>query len=125
MVYIIAEAGVNHNGEVSIAKRLIDEAKNAGCDAVKFQAWTAENLVTKQARKAEYQIKNTNNEGTQYEMLKGLELKNSDHEELKKYCEMVGIEYLCSPFDVKSVKMLKCLGLNKNTVRRNNKQAHI
>lgn len=113
MVYIIAEAGVNHNGEVGIAKRLIDEAKNAGCDAVKFQAWTAGNLVTKKARKAEYQIKNTNNEETQYEMLKGLELKNSDHEELKKHCEMVGIEYLCSPFDVESVQMLKNLGLKK------------
>ena len=76
-VFIIAEIGVNHNGNLSLAKKLIIAAKKSGADAVKFQNFTAEKLVTKNAKKALYQIKNTKNNKSQFEMLKNLELKKS------------------------------------------------
>jgi len=73
-VYIIAEAGVNHNGDINLAKKLVDLAKKAGCDCVKFQTFSADKIVTKEAKKAEYQVENTKNNDSQYEMLKKLEL---------------------------------------------------
>ena len=85
-VFVIAEAGVNHNGDIKIAKQLIDAASESGADAVKFQTFKAENLVCKNAKKAEYQIETTDRSETQYEMLKKLELTEQIHKELMKYC---------------------------------------
>ena len=83
-VYIIAEAGVNHNGDLRLAKELIDAGKNAGVDCVKFQTWITEELITKDAPKAEYQLKN-DGEGSQFDMLKKLELSFSEFREIKRY----------------------------------------
>lgn len=85
--FIIAEAGVNHNGDINLAKKMIDVAYDAGVDAVKFQTWKTELLVTKDAKMANYQIDNTQQEETQFEMLKRLELSYADFIELKKYCD--------------------------------------
>src|SRR3989344_2305120 len=81
--FIIAEAGVNHNGKIGLAKRLIDSAAEAGADAVKFQTFKAEKLVTKDAKQADYQAKNIGKKESQYEMLKRLELSEKDHPILK------------------------------------------
>lgn len=108
--FIIAEAGVNHNGDLDIAKKLIDKAVEAGADAVKFQTFKAEELVTKEAPKAQYQ-KITTGDGNQYEMLKKLELSESDHAVLKKYCEKKGILFLSTPFDFESVDILEKLDI--------------
>jgi N,N'-diacetyllegionaminate synthase len=107
-VLIIAEAGVNHNGSIITAKKLIDAAKNAGADYVKFQTFKAANLVTKAAKKAEYQIANTSEsgEGNQYQMLKALELSLSDHLELICYCKEKGIKFLSTAFDMESIDLL-------------------
>ncbi|MDD3138141.1 MAG: N-acetylneuraminate synthase [Lachnospiraceae bacterium] len=107
--YIIAEAGVNHNGSLKIAKDLIDEAVKAGADAIKFQMFTADTLVCKDAEKAKYQKVTTGKDETQYEMLKKLELSYEAHQKLKKYCEAKGIEFLSTPFDIKSAKLLNTL----------------
>lgn len=104
--FIIAEAGVNHNGDLNIAKKLIDKAAEAGADAIKFQTFKAENLVTKEAPKADYQ-RDTTGEGNQFEMLKKLELSEKDHIILKKYCEEKGILFLSTPFDFESVDILE------------------
>jgi len=104
--FIIAEAGVNHNGDINIAKKLVDKAKEAGVDAIKFQTFRAENLVTKEAPKAEYQ-KETTGDGSQFEMLKKLELSLEDHIILKKYCEEKGIMFISTPFDYESVDLLE------------------
>ena len=101
-VFIIAEAGVNHNGDIKIAKRLIDAAVGAGADAVKFQTFKAENLVCKTAQKAEYQMKTTNQSETQYDMLKKLELTEQMHKELMEYCMKKNILFLSRPFNVES-----------------------
>ncbi len=103
--FIIAEAGVNHNGSVKLAKKLVDAAKEAGADAVKFQTFKTKNLVTKNARKAEYQIKNSGEE-SQYEMIKRLELSPDEFWEIAKYAEDKGIIFLSSPFDAESVDLL-------------------
>src|SRR5690606_34720293 len=84
--FIIAEAGVNHNGDIDIAKQLVDKAYEAGADAIKFQTFKSENLVTKKAPKAEYQ-KKTTGDGSQFQMLKKLELTIEDHKILKRCCE--------------------------------------
>jgi len=105
-VFIIAEAGVNHNGDINLAKKLIDVASEAGVDAVKFQTFKAENLVTKQAKKADYQEQNTNNNDSQYKMLKQLELGFDEFIELKKYCDEKNIMFLSTPFDDDSIKFL-------------------
>lgn len=110
-VYIIAEAGVNHNGSLELAKRLIVEAKNAGVDAVKFQTFKADLLVNKTAQKAEYQKNVTNAKETQYEMIKKLELDELAHIELISYCKEVGIEFLSTAFDIESIKLLHKLGI--------------
>lgn len=103
--FIIAEAGVNHNGSVKLAKKLVDAAKEAGADAVKFQTFKTKNLVTKNAKKAEYQIKNSGEE-SQYEMIKKLELSDDEFWEIAKYTGVKGIIFLSSPFDTESVDLL-------------------
>ncbi len=109
-VYIIAEAGVNHNGKVELAKKLVDSAKAAGADCVKFQTFKAEKLVSKDAAKAEYQ-KETTGDSSQQEMLKKLELSYDEFIELKKYCDKVGITFLSTPFDSESVDFLNSLDM--------------
>ena len=89
--FIIAEAGVNHNGDIKLAKKLVDAAKKAGADAVKFQTFKSENLVTKKADMADYQKKNTGKKESQFNMLKKLELKQSDFKDLKRYCDQKNI----------------------------------
>lgn len=109
-VFIIAEAGVNHNGDINNAKRLIDAAVEAGADAVKFQTFKAENLVTKDAPKADYQKETTGN-GNQFEMLRKLELSFGEHIVLKEYCNEKGIMFLSTPFDFESVDLLETIGI--------------
>lgn len=104
--YIIAEAGVNHNGSLDLAKQLVDVAKNAGADAVKFQTFKAENLVTRNAQQANYQAKNIGEAISQLEMLKKLELSFVEFIELKEYCDSLQIEFLSTPFDLESVDFL-------------------
>ncbi len=110
--YIIAEAGVNHNGDLDIAKELIDIASIAGADAVKFQTFKAENLVSTYAPKAEYQKKTTCVDESQFDMIKKLELSTSDYKILANYCKTKHIEFLSSPFDLESIDILNDLGLN-------------
>lgn len=110
-VFIIAEAGINHNGSLKIAKKLIDAAVMAGADAVKFQTFKTELLVSRYASKAEYQKKSVNRKETQFEMLKKVELDIDAHKELIKYCNQKGIIFLSSPFDLESIDLLNGLGL--------------
>ncbi|GAA0612194.1 MULTISPECIES: N-acetylneuraminate synthase [Thalassospira] len=105
-VYIIAEAGVNHNGSLQIAKDLVEEAARAGADAVKFQTFFSENLVTKSAPKARYQERNSKSDSSQYDMLKVLELSRDAHFELKDYAENAGIEFLSTPFGLEELDFL-------------------
>lgn len=112
-VYIIAEAGVNHNGDLNTAKKLIDEAKKAGADAVKFQTFKAENLASKTALKADYQKQTTDSKQSQYEMLKTLELSIESHTKLIEHTKNIGIEFLSTPFDIDSANLLFELGLSK------------
>ncbi|WPK12403.1 N-acetylneuraminate synthase [Lysinibacillus louembei] len=104
--YIIAEAGVNHNGSLEMAKELVKVAKEAGADAVKFQTFKAENLVTKQAKQADYQVKNLGEATSQFEMLKKLELSYEEFENLQAFCQAENIEFLSTPFDFESVDFL-------------------
>lgn len=110
-VFIIAEAGVNHNGSIEIAKQLIDVAHSAGVDAVKFQTFKAESLVSKTAQKAAYQKASTNNEESQFDMIKKLELDVHTHKELIRYCKKKGIIFLSTPFDHDSIDLLHSLEL--------------
>jgi len=110
-VFIIAEAGVNHNGSFAMAKQLIDAALDAQVDAVKFQTFIAENVVSSIASKAEYQKKNTGFDESQMDMIKKLQLSFEDFIELKKYCHKKGIQFLSSPFDLESIVFLKTLNL--------------
>jgi len=110
--FIIAEAGVNHNGEISLACKLVDAALKAGADAVKFQTFKAENLVSKKAKKAEYQAKNIGETSTQFEMLKKLELSYKEFSELKKYCDKKGILFLSTPFEEESADFLESLEMS-------------
>ncbi len=112
-VTIIAEAGVNHNGDIELAKKLIDVAAGAGADFVKFQSFNADKLVSKQAKKAAYQSVNTadTNDDGQYNMLKSLELSYEMHLQLMKYCEQAGIRFLSTPFDEERADMLEKLGI--------------
>ncbi len=110
-VFIIAEAGVNHNGSIKLAKRLIDAAVDSGANAVKFQTFKAENLVSKNAIKAEYQKKTTDALESQFDMLKKLELDIDMHKNLISYCQEKGIMFLSTPFDHDSIEMLNELGL--------------
>lgn len=110
-VFIIAEAGVNHNGDLKLAKKLIDIAVDAGADAVKFQTFKAENLVTKSALKAKYQQKNTSTNKLQFTMLKKLELSINDFKNLFAYCEKKNIIFISTPFAEESADMLDNLGM--------------
>jgi len=110
-VFIIAEAGVNHNGSLKIAKKLIDVAAGSGVDAIKFQAFKAEALVTKTASTAEYQKKVILKRQTQFEMLKKLELGIGAHRELMRYSKSKGIKFISSAFDLESIELLHNLGL--------------
>ncbi len=109
-VYIIAEAGVNHNGSYELACKLVDAAKAAGVDCIKFQTFKSENLVSNSAQKAEYQ-KNTTGEGSQVDMLKKLELSYEDFRALKDYCDKVGICFLSTPFDFDSIEFLNSIDM--------------
>ena len=109
--FIIAEAGVNHNGDVNLAKKLIDVAKEAEADAVKFQTFKAEDLVSKCAEKAEYQKETTDAKESQFKMIKKLELSQSDFAELFDCAQKKGIIFLSSPFDKGSVDLLNGLGI--------------
>lgn len=109
---IIAEAGVNHNGDMEIAKRLIDAAAEAGVDFVKFQTFKANEIVSKEAPKAEYQVENTGNASeSQYEMIKKLELSEENHEELIEYCNLKGVNFLSTAFDLPSIDLLNELDI--------------
>ena len=108
---IIAEIGVNHNGDLSLAKKMIREAKSCGVDIVKFQTAVLEELVTNNAKKADYQVNNTGNIESQSEMLRKLLLTFDQFVELKKYCDNLNIQFLSTPFDVSSIKFLDELGV--------------
>lgn len=110
-VFIIAEAGVNHNGSLKIAKKLVDAAADSGADAVKFQTFNAESLVSKYAPKAGYQKISTGKRESQLEMIKRLELGLNAHKELLWYCRKKRVIFLSSPFDLDSIDILAALGL--------------
>lgn len=110
-VYIIAEAGVNHNGKLDLALKLCDAAKDAGVNAVKFQTWKTENIVTVQARQAAYQTENTGKEESQYDMLKNLELSYEHFRTIQDYCRQIGIDFLSTPDEEESLEFLVSLGL--------------
>ena len=111
-VFIIAEAGVNHNGDVHIAKGLIDAAVEAGADAVKFQTFRAEKIVTKTSKKADYQVRNTGLDESQFSMLRKLELSESAHRDLFTYCAERDIMFMSTPFDEGSADFLDGLGMS-------------
>ncbi|HLD23280.1 MAG TPA: N-acetylneuraminate synthase [Sulfuricurvum sp.] len=110
-IFIIAEAGVNHNGSLEIAKALIDAAVRADADAVKFQTFKADKLVSKTAQKASYQKETTDADESQYAMIKKLELDEKAHHELIEYCKMKNILFLSTPFDHESIDLLADLGM--------------
>ena len=109
---IIAEAGVNHNGDIKLAKQLIDAAADSGADYVKFQTFSADRIVTKSADKAEYQKQSSDSSESQFEMLKRLELSVEMHLELIEHCNHKSIKFLSTGFDIQSVDLLVGLGLN-------------
>lgn len=110
-VFIIAEAGVNHNGELSIALRLCDEALKAGVNAVKFQTWITEKVLTRSVPMAEYQQHNTNSNASQFDMIKKLELSHADFIKIKHYCDDIGLKFLSTPDEEDSLKFLLQLGM--------------
>jgi len=112
-VFIIAEAGVNHNGSIKLAKNLIDVASISGADAVKFQTFFSKNLSTKNLKKANYQKNLTNPNETQFSMLKKLELTKEMHIDLINHCKKKKIEFLSSPFDLESIQLLEELKLKR------------
>lgn len=110
---IIAEVGVNHNGDIDLAEKLIDVAHESQVDVVKFQSFTAKNLVTKSAKKADYQNKSASESDLQYEMLRKLELNEEQHKKLKGIANLKGLEFLSTGFDIESMEMLLALGINR------------
>lgn len=110
-VFVIAEAGVNHNGSIELAKKLVDAAVEAGADAVKFQTFKADSLVSKTALKAGYQMKTTSVDEAQHSMLKRLELDDRAHNIINGYCKSKNIQFLSTPFDVASADFLNSLGM--------------
>lgn len=113
-VFIIAEAGVNHNGQPEVAREMVQVAARAGADAIKFQTFKADLLVTPDAPMAEYQRTNTGQPaGSQYNMLKSLELSNHSHHDLFDYCHELGIQFMSTPFDIISAEFLSHLGVEK------------
>lgn len=113
---IIAEAGVNHNGDMDIACKLIDAAADAGADIVKFQTFSAERLVTKDAQKASYQKVTTSSDESQFSMLKALELSHEQHIFLKEYCDKRGIVFFSTAFDLEGLDYLMSLGFKKTKI---------
>ena len=111
-VFVIAEAGVNHNGDVARALQLCDAAKKAGADAVKFQTFRAEDLVVRGAPTAEYQARQTGDQD-QYAMLERLELSEDHHQKIKSHCDAIGIEFFSTPFSISAVDMLVKLGVKR------------
>ncbi|EOX0011966.1 N-acetylneuraminate synthase [Campylobacter upsaliensis] len=111
-VLIIAEAGVNHNGDINLAKKLIEQAAKAGADVVKFQTFKANSCVSVSAKKAKYQLETTAKEESQLEMIQKLELSYESHFELMKHCKKHGIAFLSTPFDLESVEFLRGLDLS-------------
>ena len=111
--FIIAEAGINHNGSVKAASKLIVSAKKCGADAIKFQSFVTEENITRNAPKAAYQLKNSPSNETQFEMVKKLEFNEKDHHFLIKKCLENNIEFMSSPFDIKSIKLLKKLSVKR------------
>ncbi|GAB6076187.1 N-acetylneuraminate synthase [Desulfurobacterium crinifex] len=109
--FIIAEAGVNHNGSLELAKRLVDIAVEAGANAVKFQTFKAEAVISRFAKKADYQVKTTGSEESQLEMVKKLELAYDEFDILYSYCKEKGIIFMSTPFDIESARFLRDLGL--------------
>jgi N,N'-diacetyllegionaminate synthase len=109
---IIAEIGVNHNGDINLARQLIDAAKESGADAVKFQTFKASTLATIETEKVGYQLNTTSPDETHYEMLRSLELSYENHIDLLNYCKGVGIEFLSTPYDIESAKFLEEIGVN-------------
>ena len=109
--YIIAEAGVNHNGDINIAKRLCYEAKRAGADVVKFQTWKTEKIITKHVVQAKYQTQNTGYEESQFDMLKRLELSYEEFRELKIYCDEIGIQFASTADEKDSLEFLLSIGI--------------
>jgi len=108
---IIAEAGVNHNGDLGLAKRLVDAASNAGADLIKFQTFKAKELVTKTAEKADYQKNLTDNKESQFQMIKKLELDWNAHQELDNYCNQKKIQFISAAFDHSSIDLLREMDL--------------
>ena len=111
-ILIIAEAGVNHNGDLALAKQLIDVAADAGADLVKFQTFSADRLATREAKKADYQSVTTGSAETQHQMLSRLELSANMHHELIAYCATRNIGFFSTGFDIESVDFLISLGIN-------------
>lgn len=110
--YIIAEAGVNHNGDIKLAKEMVFAAKKAGASCIKFETFVTEELVTPYAAKAQYQKENLKSiDETQFEMLKKYELNESDYYELKELCKKEKIDFLSTPFDLESIKILERVGM--------------
>lgn len=110
-VYVIAEAGVNHNGSLEIARKLVEKAAEAGADAVKFQTFKADTLVSRDAPKAKYQKETTDVGESQFEMLKKLELSEGAHRELKGICDSLGIDFASTPFDITDIPLLLALDI--------------
>ena len=110
-VYIIAEAGVNHNGNVNIALELIDKAKEAGADCIKFQTFKADKIVTQSSPKAKYQLEVTSRSESQFEMLKKLELRFEEYTKILKRCEEKGIDFLSTPYNLEDVDFLETLNV--------------
>ena len=108
-VKIIAEIGPNHNGKVSLAKKLILSAKKSGADYVKFQTFITEDVITSNLKKANYQIKNTKSNETQFEMLKKLQLSFDQFKEIKKFCDKNKVKFLSTAFDLKSLSFINSL----------------
>lgn len=110
-IFIIAEAGVNHNGDIAIARQLVDAAAASGADAVKFQTFQADKIISRSAKKAEYQKQKTDPGESQLDMVRKLELSRDDHEKLIEYCSIKGIMFLSTPFDFDSIELLDTLGM--------------
>lgn len=112
-VLIIAEAGVNHNGDMGLARELIHAAAEAGADVVKFQTFKASNLVSQNAPKADYQLQSTSTQESQLEMLRKLEIPFGEHMKLKELCQKLGIEFMSTPFDTESADFLIGIGVTR------------
>jgi N-acetylneuraminate synthase/N,N'-diacetyllegionaminate synthase len=109
--YLIAEIGVNHNGDMELCREMIDAAREAGADAVKFQTFTAQALVTRGTPKVSYQESATDAEESHYDMIRKLELSREDHVAIRQYCENLGIAFLSTPYDVESARFLESVGV--------------